>query len=77
MKRRNLYRGRHFSPEIISYAVWLYARFTLSFRDVEEVLALHGLVRSLVNWGRHRLSATAYRYFRTNAFASWLQATCA
>jgi len=31
---------RHrFPPEIIKHAVWLYARFTLSFRDVEEMLA--------------------------------------
>lgn len=39
MTSSNIYRGRHFPPEIISYAVWLYARFTLSFRDVEELLA--------------------------------------
>src|SRR5256885_2766805 len=31
---------RHrFPPEIIQHAVWLYLRFTLSFRDVEELLA--------------------------------------
>ncbi|HJN42580.1 MAG TPA: IS6 family transposase, partial [Vicinamibacterales bacterium] len=29
------YRGYRFPPEIISYAVWLYHRFSLSFRDVE------------------------------------------
>ena len=28
-----------FPPEIISHAVWLYHRFALSFRDVEELLA--------------------------------------
>ena len=33
------YRGYRFSPEIISHAVWLYYRFALSFRDVEDVLA--------------------------------------
>src|ERR1051325_1162375 len=33
------YRGYRFPPEIISYAVWLYHRFCLSFRDVEELLA--------------------------------------
>jgi putative transposase len=31
---------RHrFPPEIIRHPIWLYARFTLSFRDVEELLA--------------------------------------
>jgi putative transposase len=31
---------RHlFPPAITRYSVWLYARFTLSFRDVEEMLA--------------------------------------
>lgn len=36
--------ARHqFPPAIIRYAVWLYARFTLSYRDVEELLAERGL----------------------------------
>ena len=30
-------------PEVIQHAVWLYARFTLSFRDVEDVLAERGI----------------------------------
>ncbi len=33
------YKGFRFPPEIISHAVWLYFRFSLSFRDVEELLA--------------------------------------
>ena len=33
------YRGYRFPPEIISHAVWLYYRFGLSFRDVEDLLA--------------------------------------
>jgi len=33
------YRGYRFPPEIISHSVWLYHRFSLSFRDVEELLA--------------------------------------
>ena len=36
--------SRHrFPPEIIQHAIWLYLRFTLSYRDVEELLAEHGL----------------------------------
>ena len=37
------YRGYRFSSEIISHAVWLYHRFCLSFRDVEELLAERGI----------------------------------
>ncbi|SRR5258708_10515803 len=38
------YTGFRFPPEIISHAVWLYFRFSLSFRDVEELLAQRGIV---------------------------------
>jgi putative transposase len=37
------FRGYRFPPEIISYAVWLYHRFSLSHRDVEELLAERGI----------------------------------
>src|SRR5438034_4106747 len=37
------YRRHRFPPEIIQHAVWLYLRFTLSYRDVEELLADRGL----------------------------------
>jgi len=37
------YRGHRFPPEIIQHAIWLYLRFTLSYRDVEELLAERGL----------------------------------
>src|SRR5258708_32427847 len=37
------YKGFRFPPEIISHAVWLYFRFSLSFRDVEELLAQRGI----------------------------------
>jgi putative transposase len=40
------YGGYRFPPEIISYAVWLYHRFCLSFRDVEELLAERGVTVS-------------------------------
>src|SRR5271163_5273599 len=33
------YSGYRFPPEIIQHAIWLYVRFTLSFRDVEDLLA--------------------------------------
>ena len=37
------YRGYRFPPDIIQRAVWLYFRFTLSFRDVEDLLAERGI----------------------------------
>ena len=37
------YTGYRFPSEIISHAVWLYFRFSLSFRDVEELLAQRGI----------------------------------
>ena len=40
------YKGYRFPSEIISHAVWLYFRFSLSFRDVEELLAQRGIVVS-------------------------------
>ena len=40
------YRGYRFPPEIIGHAVWLYHRFCLSFRDVEDLLAQRGITVS-------------------------------
>ena len=37
------YRNLHFPPSIIQQAVWLYARFNLSLRDVEDLLAERGI----------------------------------
>ena len=45
-KRNLLYHGYRFPSEIISHAVWLYHRFCLSFRDVEDLLAERGIVVS-------------------------------
>jgi len=38
------YKGVRFPQEIIAHAVWLYHRFNLSFRDVEELLAARGVI---------------------------------
>jgi transposase-like protein len=37
------YARHQFPPEIIRHAIWLYLRFTLSYRDVEDLLAERGL----------------------------------
>jgi hypothetical protein len=37
------YRRHRFPPVVIQHAVWVYLRFTLSYRDVEDLLAERGL----------------------------------
>ena len=37
------YRRHRSPPSIIQHAIWLYLRFTLSYRDVEDLLAERGL----------------------------------
>ena len=43
MKSKNIYSGHRCPKEIISHVVWLYYRFTLSFRDIEELMAYRGI----------------------------------
>ena len=48
------YKGFRFPQEIISHAVWLYFRFNLSYRDVEELLAARGVIvtyETVRQWG--------------------------
>ena len=39
----NTYKRHRFPPDIISYGVWLYHRFNLSHRDIEDLLAERGI----------------------------------
>ncbi len=60
----NTYKRPRFPPEIISYVIWLYYRFNLSHRDIEDLLAERGITvsreairlwypkHSLRSWGR-------------------------
>jgi hypothetical protein len=53
MKNTNIYAGYRYPPQIISHAVWLYHRFTLSLCDIEELLAARGMTVSnetIRNW---------------------------
>jgi len=45
-KATSLYKRHRFPPEIIQYAVWLYYRFNLSHRDIEDLLAERGITVS-------------------------------
>jgi putative transposase len=42
-KPANLYKRHRFPSEIIQYAVWLYYRFNMSHRDIEDLLAERGI----------------------------------
>ena len=56
------YREYRFPPVIIQQAIGLYARFTLSFRDVEDLLAERGITVSyetVRRWVNHFGSAIA------------------
>lgn len=49
------YKGFRFPQEIISHAVWLYFRLSLSYRDVEELLAERGIIvtsETIRQWAR-------------------------
>ena len=53
--RDPLYRRHRFPAEVISYAVWLYFRFPLSLRMVEEILAARGICatyETVRQWGK-------------------------
>ena len=50
------YAGFRFPPKIIHQAIWLYLRFTLSLRDVEDLLAERGIglsYESIRRWVNH------------------------
>ena len=50
------YSGYRFPPDIIQHAIWLYLRFTLSFRDVEDLLAERGIMvtyETVRRWVNH------------------------
>jgi putative transposase len=49
------YKHHRFPAEIISHGVWLYFRFCLSYRDVEELLFARGIIvtyEAIRKWGR-------------------------
>jgi putative transposase len=61
------YHGYRFPPEIISHAIWLYHRFCLSFRDVEDLLEERGIIvsyESIRQWCRKFGPAYARRLKR-------------
>ena len=63
------FKRHRFPPDVIRLGVWLYFRFTLSFRDVEEMLAQRGIEVSP--------SRPTLRLFRAEAERTWTAATAA
>jgi putative transposase len=75
MKKISHCRYRY-PPEIIQQAIWLYLRFTLSFRDVEDLLAERGImvsyetIRRCVNYFG-RMIAADLRKRRPKPHTTW------
>ena len=70
------YDGYRFPPAIIQQAIWLYFRFTLSLRDVEDLLAERGITVSyetVRRWVNHfgPIIAAELRKRRPKPFATW------
>jgi len=70
------YAGYRFPPEVIHHAIWLYLRFTLSLRDVEDLLAERGVAVScetVPRWGNHfgPMIAAALRRRRLRPHTTW------
>jgi putative transposase len=70
------YDGYRFPSEIIQQAIWLYLRFTLSFRDVEDLLAERGIIVSyetVRRWVNHfgPMIAADLRKRRPKPDTSW------
>jgi hypothetical protein len=74
--KRISYSGYRFPPEIIHQAIWLYLRFTLSFRDVEDLLAERGVAvfyETIRRWVIHfgPMIAAALRKRRPKPYTTW------
>ena len=70
------YARHRFPPDVIRHAVWLYLRFTLSYRDVEDLLAERGLTVSNESIRRRVLKfgpivARNLREIRPKAYTRW------
>jgi transposase-like protein len=74
--RKISYAGYRFPPEVMHQAIWLYLRFTLSFRDVEDLLAERGIAVScetVRRWVNHfgPMIAAHLRKRRPKPHATW------
>jgi hypothetical protein len=66
------YSGYRFPPGIIQQAIWLYLRFTLSFRDVEDLLAERGIMVSYCGGSKTALLKTRSEVSAAIFRSSWI-----
>ena len=84
------FKRHRFPANLIRPAVWLYFRFALRFRDVEDLLAERGIERVSAQvpdhpgvdlqhlyTARHLLRRRTLKGFRAAAHQVWLRQTCA
>ena len=76
------YSGFRYPAEIIAHAVYLYHRYSLSFREVEEILAYRGIevtYETIRQWCKKSGSgfAKSYRILRERSMNEWTEVTCA
>ncbi|MET3118304.1 transposase-like protein [Undibacterium sp. GrIS 1.8] len=69
MKKSLLYRGFRYPAEIISHVVWLYFRFALSIRDIEDLMASRGIIvtyETICQWTLSSASAMPMNFAGVN-----------
>jgi putative transposase len=66
------YAGYRFPAEVISHAVWLYFRFPLSLRMVDELLAARGIIVSY-GWAAKRINGRQWARKFGQAFANQIR----
>jgi len=62
----SIYNGYRFPVAVISYAVWLYHRFSMSYREAEEILAVRGVK---VCWQYVKYLCFFHHFFRPRSTA--------
>jgi len=58
--KSQLYQRHRFPPEIISYCIWLYNSFSLSYRDIEKMMLYRGIfvTYEAIRYWCHKFSQT-------------------
>ncbi len=85
--QKTSYARHRFSSEIIQLVIWLYFRFPLSFRNVEDLLAergsaqrflsTHAAIYNTFNVQRHLITRKSTCRFRGDAMNTWRTVTAA
>jgi hypothetical protein len=71
----NRYKNYRFPADIISHGVWLYYRFCLSYRDVEELLFARSIIvtyETIRQWGLSSNGTESWEVPGRGSDLSWL-----